>query len=101
MTPTAVMGAGAWGTALAWLLAKKGEPVQLWAYEPEVAAQVKGFRQALALELDVSDEADVERAFEETVRAYGGVDIIVSNAGISSFGTLDVLPLAAPFVVPS
>ena len=60
----------------------------------EVAAQVKGFRQALALELDVSKEADVERAFEETVRAYGGVDIIVSNAGISSFETLDVLPLA-------
>ena len=40
MTPTAVMGAGAWGTALAWLLAKKGEPVRLWAHEPEVAAQV-------------------------------------------------------------
>ena len=45
MTPTAVMGAGAWGTALAWLLAKKGEPVRLWAYEPEVAAQVNEARE--------------------------------------------------------
>ena len=60
----------------------------------EVAAQVKGFRQAIALKLDVSDEADVERAFEETIRAYGGLDVLVSNAGISSFGTLDALPLA-------
>ena len=45
MTPTAVMGAGAWGTALAWLLAKKGEHVRLWAYEPEVAAQVNEARE--------------------------------------------------------
>ncbi|HYS52877.1 MAG TPA: bifunctional rhamnulose-1-phosphate aldolase/short-chain dehydrogenase [Thermoanaerobaculia bacterium] len=60
----------------------------------EVAAQVKGFRQAVAIKLDVSNEEDVDRAFDETVRAYGGVDIIVSNAGIASFGTLDVLPLA-------
>ena len=45
MTPTAVIGAGAWGTALAWLLAKKGEAVRLWAYEPEVVAQVNEARE--------------------------------------------------------
>lgn len=45
MTPTAVVGAGAWGTALAWLLAKKGERVRLWAYEPEVAADVNKARE--------------------------------------------------------
>jgi glycerol-3-phosphate dehydrogenase (NAD(P)+) len=38
--PTAVVGAGAWGTALAWLLARKGEAVRLWAYEPEVASDI-------------------------------------------------------------
>ena len=32
--PIAVIGAGAWGTALAWLLAEKGEHVRLWAFEP-------------------------------------------------------------------
>jgi glycerol-3-phosphate dehydrogenase (NAD(P)+) len=40
MKPAAVVGAGAWGTALAWLLARKGEPVRLWAHEPEVAAEI-------------------------------------------------------------
>src|SRR5881397_4157543 len=35
--PIAVIGAGAWGTALAWLLAGKGEQVRLWAFEREVA----------------------------------------------------------------
>ena len=33
----AVIGAGNWGTALANLLAKKGERVRIWAYEPDVA----------------------------------------------------------------
>lgn len=36
MNPIAVIGAGAWGTALAKHLAHKGIPVQLWAYEREV-----------------------------------------------------------------
>ncbi len=36
----AVIGAGAWGTALALLLAEKGERVRLWAFEPEVATGI-------------------------------------------------------------
>ncbi len=34
--------------------------------------------------LDVTDEAAVARAFAETEAEYGGLDILVSNAGISS-----------------
>jgi glycerol-3-phosphate dehydrogenase (NAD(P)+) len=37
---TAVVGAGAWGTALADLLARNGHPVVLWAHEPDVAASI-------------------------------------------------------------
>ena len=36
----AVIGAGAWGTALAQLLAEKGVPVHLWVREPEVFADL-------------------------------------------------------------
>src|ERR1700712_408972 len=36
----AVIGAGAWGTALADLLARNGHDVALWAREPEVVASV-------------------------------------------------------------
>ena len=32
----AVVGAGAWGTVLADLLARNGHEVRLWAYEPDV-----------------------------------------------------------------
>jgi glycerol-3-phosphate dehydrogenase (NAD(P)+) len=36
----AVVGAGAWGTALADLLTRNGHDVQLWAYEPDVVESV-------------------------------------------------------------
>ncbi len=39
-TRAAVLGAGAWGTTLADLLARKGLAVTLWALEPEVAEAV-------------------------------------------------------------
>jgi len=35
-----VVGAGSWGTALANLLGEKGYPVDLWAYEPAVKADI-------------------------------------------------------------
>lgn len=35
-----VIGAGAWGTALAQMLASDGRDVLLWAYEPEVAQAI-------------------------------------------------------------
>ena len=39
-TSIAVIGAGAWGTTLAALLAKNGHSVRLWVREPEVAAEI-------------------------------------------------------------
>jgi glycerol-3-phosphate dehydrogenase (NAD(P)+) len=36
----AVVGAGAWGTALADLLARNGHEVRLWAYEPDVVEAI-------------------------------------------------------------
>ena len=40
MSRCAVLGAGAWGTALADLLARNGRDVTLWAFEPEVVATI-------------------------------------------------------------
>ncbi|QDH34343.1 NAD(P)H-dependent glycerol-3-phosphate dehydrogenase [Porphyrobacter sp. YT40] len=39
-----VIGAGAWGTALAQMLASDGRAVILWAYEPEVVAAINAER---------------------------------------------------------
>lgn len=40
MEKIGVIGAGSWGTTLADLLAKKGHQVTLWAYEPQLAAEM-------------------------------------------------------------
>ncbi|MGI9024297.1 MAG: 3-hydroxybutyrate dehydrogenase [Burkholderiaceae bacterium] len=43
---------------------------------------VKKGGKAIGLACDVTDEAQVDAAVEETVKQLGGVDILVSNAGI-------------------
>ena len=46
-----------------------------------VAAEIEAAGgQALALALDVRDEAAIARAVEEAARAFGGIDILVNNA---------------------
>ncbi|QLD87854.1 SDR family oxidoreductase [Natronomonas salina] len=39
--------------------------------------------QGLPVETDVTDEASVEAAVEETVDAFGGLDCVVNNAGVA------------------
>jgi len=45
MTRTAVIGAGAWGTTLATLLAEKGHSVSLWVYEKDLAKEMAELRE--------------------------------------------------------
>ncbi|HJR42213.1 MAG TPA: NAD(P)H-dependent glycerol-3-phosphate dehydrogenase [Gemmatimonadaceae bacterium] len=45
MTRCAVVGAGAWGTALADLLARGGHEVRLWAFERDVADGINSARE--------------------------------------------------------
>ncbi len=45
MRRAAIIGAGAWGTALAQVCARAGLEVRLWAREPEVASAINSHRQ--------------------------------------------------------
>ena len=62
------------------------------ALAQEIVA-LHGLRRAVGWKLDVSDPDAVDTLFAACCREYGGVDIVVSNAGVSSFGTLDELRL--------
>lgn len=44
----------------------------------------RGFRRAMALKIDVTKESEVQAAFRQAVLQFGGVDIVVNNAGISA-----------------
>jgi glycerol-3-phosphate dehydrogenase (NAD(P)+) len=43
--PVAVVGAGAWGTALALQITRAGHPVRLWVFEAELLDLVRGTRE--------------------------------------------------------
>ena len=59
----------------------------------EVTAAVGGGR-AIGLPMDVTSETSVRAAFETTVLAYGGLDVLVSNAGIAHSAPVDRMALA-------
>ena len=43
---------------------------------------------AMAVTMNVTDEAQVDAGVAQVVAAYGGVDILISNAGIQIIGAL-------------
>ena len=76
-TPTTVLGAGAWGTALACQLARCGVPTTVWAREPEVVESInREGRNALFL----SDAAlpDGLVATGELEQAVAQADVVIS-----------------------
>jgi len=84
------------GKAIALRFAQEGAHIVITDLNVEgaVAAadeinKLYGEGKALALSLDVTDEESVINAFNETVLTYGGVDIVVSNAGISAASPID------------
>ena len=46
---------------------------------------------SLAISTDVSDSASVQAAIAEVIAQYGGIDIVVNNAGIGAQGSVDVV----------
>ena len=53
-----------------------------------------GIGRAMAVTCDVSDEQSVAAAFQAATVAYGGLDILVSNAGIAPSAPIATMPLA-------
>lgn len=46
---------------------------------------------ALALEADVRDYASQQRAVESTIKKFGKLDVLVANAGLGHFGSIEEL----------
>ena len=50
---------------------------------------------AIAVQADVSNEADVIRLFDETEKAFGGLDILVNNAVAQGYAPIEQISVAA------
>ena len=94
-------GASGIGKAIALRLASEGAHVLVADVNGEGASEVSeainaanGVGRSVSLVMDVASESEVARAFQEVRLAYGGLDILVSNAGIAPVGAIDSLSLA-------
>jgi len=80
-------GASGIGRAIALRLRNEGAVVALADLDRAAAQQVAdelGPRDhALAIQADVSDDAAVRAAIDDVVRRFGGLDLVVNNAGMS------------------
>ncbi|MFC4597886.1 bifunctional aldolase/short-chain dehydrogenase [Cohnella hongkongensis] len=89
-------GAGGIGSETARRLVSEGAHVVLADLNLEGAQKVAdeinakwGENRALAVKVDVTSEELVQAAYDATALAYGGVDIIVNNAGLATSSPFD------------
>jgi len=79
---------GGIGGALAREFAKRGARVALLDRDPAPAEQLAAtLPDALALGCDVTDTAACRRAVENVAARFGGIDVLVNNAGITHFSS--------------
>jgi NADP-dependent 3-hydroxy acid dehydrogenase YdfG len=83
------------GAAIALEMASRGWKLAIGARRSDRLAETaekargQGAADVYAGELDVTDDASVERFFEASEKAVGAADVIVNNAGASRFHWLD------------
>ena len=93
-------GASGIGRAAALRLAAEGAHVVVTDLDAAGASKVadevsaaSGAGRAVGVGMDVAREDSVRAAFEDAVLAYGGIDIVVSNAGVAHSMPIDQLTL--------
>jgi 3-oxoacyl-[acyl-carrier protein] reductase len=83
------------GAEIARELAREGASVVVNYAASKAGADVvvddigKAGGKAVAVQADVSKEADVVRLFAESKKAFGHIDILVNNAGVYEFGPIE------------
>ena len=83
-------GGGGIGAATARAFAAAGAELAVLDRDGEAARAVAGRcgKTALALAVDVTDEAQIRAAFDAIAERFGGLDVVVSNAGAAWQGTI-------------
>jgi NAD(P)-dependent dehydrogenase (short-subunit alcohol dehydrogenase family) len=75
---------GGMGREAAHLFSSEGASVCVADVDEDAAEQTAAdASEAFAVQVDVADPASVQRMYAETVRRYGGIDVLYNNAGIS------------------
>ena len=96
----AVIGAGAWGTALAHLLANRGRKVTIWAFEPETAAEINAKHLNSVFLPGVNLNPDL-RAEIKMSKAVAGAEMVlmVTPSHVLRTAAEELAPHLAPGVI--
>jgi len=84
--PVGVLGAGAWGTALAQMLASDGRDVLLWALEPEVVKEINSAHRNSPY-LPSAELAETIRATGD-LGEFAGLDIVLAVTPAQHLGAV-------------
>jgi 2-keto-3-deoxy-L-fuconate dehydrogenase len=86
LTAVVTGGASGIGAAIAQTLQQRGATVMVFDVQEPQFAGIRSQR------VDLSDDASVRAAAEQTLSLLGGVDIVINNAGIGAQGTIETNP---------
>ena len=82
-------GSSGIGLAIARMLEEEGYALTLAARQREKLEAVAAELSAHAVAVDVTKEADCERAVTEHIARHGGLDILVNSAGVGAVGGIE------------
>ena len=82
-----------YGKATAELFLRKGWNVIATMRKPDASLFGGASSKLRVIQLDVTDESSVASALDEGIAAFGGIDVLVNNAGIGLFSAFEATPL--------
>ena len=77
------------GRQIAEHLLDRGERVVVTARKPEQVEDLAKCREALVLPLDVTDPEQAQAAVSKAEARFGGIDVLVNNAGLGYFAAIE------------
>jgi len=78
------------GKVSAKYFAEQGWNVAATMRTPEKETELQAYPNIKLFKLDVTDVAQVRRATEEAIEAFGKIDVVLNNAGMGVYGALEL-----------